>query len=35
MFHILAFRNVNNENETAAASAVCFQNIKYQEEDNV
>ena len=35
MFNFLALGNVKNENETGAASAACFQNIKYREEDNV
>ena len=28
-FNFLAQENVKNENETVAASAACFQNIKY------
>ena len=35
MLQFLFARKLENENETDAASAACFQNIKYQEEDNV
>ena len=35
MLQFLCAQNVTNENETDAASAACFQNIKYQVEDNV
>ena len=34
-FNLLVLENVKNINETDAASAVCFQNIEYQVEDNV
>ena len=34
-FNFLALENVKHENETDAASAACFQNIKYQVEDNI
>ena len=33
--NFFAFENAKNENETDAASAACFQNIKYQVEYNV
>ena len=33
--NFLAYGNVRNENETDAASAVCFQNINHPAEDNV
>ena len=35
MFHFLGARKYKTENETDAASAAYFQNIKYQVEDNV
>ena len=35
MLQFLALENVINENETDVASAACFENIKYQVEDNV
>ena len=34
-FNFLALENVKNENETDAAAAACFQNIKYHLGDNV
>ena len=35
LFSFFALENMKNENETDTASAACFQNIKYQVEDNV
>ena len=35
MRQFLCARKCENENESDAASAACFQNIKYQVDDNV
>ena len=35
MLQCLCARKCENENETDTESAACFQNVKYEEEDNV
>ena len=35
MLQFLGAQKCENENETDAASVACFQNMKYQVEDNV